>query len=287
MHKPHIIDGRSIANQVVSEVKKDVEELASKGVIPGLAVIIAGDNPMSKLYVQRKREKAEAVGINSFVYEYTNDITAKELKQKISELNSDNSVHAILVQLPLPKHIDAIDTINMINPSKDVDGFTIENTGKLIMMRDGLFPCTPQGCLHLIKSVEPNIRGMNAVVIGKSNVVGRPMSNVLLNEECSVTVLHLKSRDLPSITRNADILVSAAGAPGLVTREWVNNKMILIDVGITRVVKNGKTRLVGDVDFDGVKDIVRAITPVPGGVGPMTIAYLLKNTVKAAKLQRI
>lgn len=284
MHKPTIIDGKAIAAEVIAEVKYKTELLASKGIIPGLAVIIVGNDPMSRLYVERKREKAAEVGIKSFLFEYSENVSESELKDKINELNLDSNVNAILIQLPLPQHLNTIDIINVISPAKDVDGFTIENIGKLILKQDGLFPCTPQGCLHLIKSVEPNIKGMNAVVIGKSNVVGRPMSNMLLNEECTVTILHKSSRNLSSFTKNADIVVSATGMAGLIKRDWVNQNMILIDVGISKVIKNGKPKLVGDVDFDDVKDSVRAITPVPGGVGPMTIAYLLKNTVKATKL---
>ena len=284
MHKPNIIDGKAIAQNIFENVKRETQELLKSNIIPGLAVIIVGDNPMSKLYVQIKRNRATMVGIKSFVYEFDTNITEHDLIKKIEELNSNPEVHAILIQLPLPVHLNTISIVNKVNPIKDVDGFTLENVGKLVTMQDGLYPCTPQGCLELIKSIEPNLKGKNAVVIGKSNVVGRPMSHILLNEECSVTILHKSSKNIAYFTKKADILVTAAGYPGLITEKHINANMIVIDVGLTKIIKNGKAQILGDVDFENVKDKVKAITPVPGGVGPMTIAYLLKNTIKAAKI---
>jgi methylenetetrahydrofolate dehydrogenase (NADP+) / methenyltetrahydrofolate cyclohydrolase len=280
-----IIDGRKIAKNILLTVKEEVEKLSAKNIIPGLAVIMVGDDPMSQLYVSRKQKAAADVGINSFVHNMATNTTTKQLRSKIQELNNTPQVHGILVQLPLPDHIDTIEIINSINSKKDVDGFTVENIGKLITEQDGIFPCTPQGCLHLIKSVEPDIKGLNAVVVGRSNIVGRPMSNILMNENCTVTVIHLHTKNPIEIAKNADILVSATGHAGLITEKWVNKNMIVIDVGISRINVDGKEKLVGDVNFNQVKDKVRAITPVPGGVGPMTIAYLMKNTLKAVSLQ--
>ena len=285
MYDGKIINGRKIAEELLLTVKKETETLAEKNITPGLSVVIVGDDPMSHLYVKRKQETAANVGINSFVHKMPANTTTTQLKSKIIELNNDPKIHGILVQLPLPNHIDSIEIINSIDPKKDVDGFTIENIGRLITEQDGIFPCTPQGCLHLIKSVEPNIKGLNAVVVGRSNIVGRPMSNILMNENCTVTVIHLYTKNPTEIAKKADILVSATGHAGLITEEWVNKNTIVIDVGISKVNRDGKQKLVGDVDFNNVKDKVRAITPVPGGVGPMTIAYLMKNTLKALSLQ--
>jgi methylenetetrahydrofolate dehydrogenase (NADP+)/methenyltetrahydrofolate cyclohydrolase len=277
----NIIDGRKIADGIINELKEEVSELRARGIIPGLAVIVAGDNPASKLYVKRKREMAAHVGINSFVHEYDAHVTQDELQHKLNQLNHDPKTHAILVQLPLPPYIDAIQVINTIDPSKDVDGFTIQNVGRLNTGQPGLFPCTPLGCMHLIKSVEPDLRGLRTAILGKSNIVGRPMLSMLLNSECTVTLINRHTPNPEKIAREHDILVSATGQPGLITSSWVNSNMIVIDVGITR----DSSGIVGDVDFDSVKDKVRAITPVPGGVGPMTIAYLLKNTLQATRLQ--
>ncbi len=284
MNTAQIIDGKSIAQTLLLTIKKKIIELAKKKITPCLAVIIVGDNPISSLYVAKKRQVAESLGIKSFITRFDENITTEQLQKEIYYLNDNDDVHAILVQLPLPSHIAEIEIMNAIDPKKDVDGFNIENIGKLIVGEDAIAPCTPQGCLHLIRSVEPNIRGMHAVVVGRSNIVGRPMSNILLNEDCTVTVMHIHSRNKIEIARNADILVVATGHARLVTEEWVNKNMIVIDVGISRDTIEGKTKLIGDVDFNRVKDKVRAITPVPGGVGPMTVAYLMKNTVKAAAL---
>lgn len=280
-----IIDGRTIAKTIIEDVKKEIRELAKQDITVGLAVVMVGNNPISQIYVNKKRKMALEVGINSFVYDVEESIATADLKNLINELNHNPKVHGILVQLPLPAQINPIEIINAIDPKKDVDGFSVENIGKLITNQPGIFPCTPRGCLHLIKSVVPNIKGMNAVVVGRSNVVGRPMSNMLLNEDCTVTVIHLHTKNPAEIARRADILVSATGHAGLITEEWVNENMIVIDVGQSRIMVDGKEKLVGDVNFEQVKDKVRAITPVPGGVGPMTVAYLLKNTLEAFHLQ--
>lgn len=280
-----IIDGRKIASKITDSLKNEVEKINSIGIQLKLAVIRVGDNPASEIYVSRKVKVAKEIGISADIYNFTRNVKPEELEKKIQTLNQDRSVHGILVQLPLPEHIEVSRIIETIDPLKDVDGFTYTNIGKLITMQDALYPCTPQGCLDLIKSVEPNIKGKNAVVIGRSNIVGRPMSNMLLNEDCTVSVIHLETKNPKTIALDADILVVAAGSPYLVKEDWVKDNVIVIDVGITKVIENGKEKIVGDVDFDNVRKKARAITPVPGGVGPMTIAHLMKNIVKAYKLQ--
>jgi len=281
-----IIDGKKISETVIDEVRKDLLELKKRNIVPGLAVIIVGDDIGSKIYVARKKEMAIEVGMKSFVFEISKDASTKEITDKITELNHNKEIHGILVQLPLPKHVDTVSVINAITPYKDVDGFTVENVGKLVTNQDALVPCTPQGCLHLIKSVQKDIQGLHAVVIGRSQIVGKPMADLLLHENCTVTVIHSKTRSPEKISKTADIIVSATGIPNLVDKEWVKDGCIVIDVGISRINKNGKEILVGDVNFEQIKHIAKAITPVPGGVGPMTISYLLKNTVKAASIVR-
>lgn len=282
MKKHNLIDGKEVAQNVIKEVHQDVAKLKERGITPGLAVILVGENPASKLYVNIKKKVAVKAGMNSFVFEMDESVSTEEVLAKITELNKDQNVHGILVQLPLPKHIDSVKIINTIDPKKDVDGFTVENVGKLVTKQDALFPCTPQGCLHLIKSVQSDITGMHAVVIGRSNIVGKPMADLLLHENCAVTTIHSKTKNPEEIAKTADILVVATGKPGLVNKEWVKDGAIVIDVGISRVSKDGTESLSGDVDFESVQPIAKAITPVPGGVGPMTIAYLLKNTIKAS-----
>ena len=281
MPKHNIINGKEIAQKVVEEVQRDVAKLKERSITPGLAVILVGENPASKLYVSIKRKVAVKSGMNSFVFEMDKSVSTEEVLAKITELNKDQNVHGILVQLPLPKHIDSVKIINTIEPKKDVDGFTVENVGKLVTKQDALFPCTPQGCLHLIKSVQSDISGMHAVVVGRSNIVGKPMADLLLHENCAVTTIHSKTKTPEAIAKTADILVVAAGKPGLVNRDWVKEGAVVIDVGISKINKDGVEALSGDVDFESVQPIAKAITPVPGGVGPMTIAYLLKNTIKA------
>lgn len=281
-----IIDGKQIASRITEAIKSQVGTLVSSGNVRlKLAVIMVGHNPASELYVSRKVMVAENIGIDTEIFRFNDDVNVEELEKKIALLNADKSVNGILVQLPLPQHINIHKVIDAIDPLKDVDGFTYTNIGKLITIQDGLFPCTPQGCLELIKSVTPNISGKNAVVIGRSNIVGRPMSNILMNEDCTVTVVHLETANPREITRAADILVVATGVPHLVKEDCVKDGAIVIDVGISKIVQNGKEKIVGDVDFDNVQKKVMAITPVPGGVGPMTIAYLMKNVVKAYHIQ--
>lgn len=282
MKQSNIIDGKQIAETVIDQVVSDLKTLKNKGIVPGLAVIIVGDDPGSQVYVSRKREMAVKVGMKSSIFEMPLESTTQEITKKIEELNKDQSIHGILIQLPLPKHVNTTTIINSIAPHKDVDGFTVENVGKLLTKQDGLIPCTPQGCLHLIKTVEPNLKGLHAVVIGRSNIVGKPVADMLLHEDCTVTTIHSKTQNPEKIAITADILIAAAGSRNLVNKNWVKEGAIVIDVGITRTEKNGKTALSGDVNFDEVQKIAKAITPVPGGVGPMTISYLLKNTVKAA-----
>jgi methylenetetrahydrofolate dehydrogenase (NADP+)/methenyltetrahydrofolate cyclohydrolase len=281
-----IIDGKQIASRITEAIKSQVEELISaRNIRLKLAVIMVGHNPASELYVSRKVMVAKNIGIDTEIFRLNDKIDVEDLEGKIAELNADKAVHGILVQLPLPEHININKVIDAIDPLKDVDGFTYTNIGKLITMQDGLFPCTPQGCLELIKSITPNIIGKNAVVIGRSNIVGRPMSNILMNEDCTVTVVHLETKNPKEVARSADILVIATGVPHLVKEDWVKDGAIVIDVGISKVVQDGKEKIVGDVDFDNVIKKAGAITPVPGGVGPMTIAYLMKNVVKAYKIQ--
>ncbi|MBP9792338.1 MAG: bifunctional 5,10-methylenetetrahydrofolate dehydrogenase/5,10-methenyltetrahydrofolate cyclohydrolase [Rickettsiales bacterium] len=281
-----IIDGKQIASRITDAIKSQVEDLiSSRNISLKLAVIMVGHNPASELYVSRKVMVAKNIGIDTEIFRLNDDVDVVDLEKKISELNVDKAVHGILVQLPLPKHINIHRVIDTIDPLKDVDGFTYTNIGKLITMQDGLFPCTPQGCLELIKSVNPNISGKNAVVIGRSNIVGRPMSNILMNEDCTVTVVHLETKNPKEVARSADILVVATGVPHLVKEDWVKDGAIVIDVGISKVVQDGKEKIVGDVDFNNVLKKAGAITPVPGGVGPMTIAYLMKNVVKAYRMQ--
>lgn len=278
-NKSKIIDGREIADQIRLQVENDVVMLAEMHITPGLAVVQVGDNPSSTIYVNNKIKAAKSVGIHSFIYKLDEHCTTKHLKVKIEHLNNDPKIHGILVQLPLPASVDTNEIINAIAPEKDVDGLTVQNVGLLVTKQDGFVPCTPQGCLHLLKTMLPNLSGLNAVVIGRSNIVGRPMANVLINEDCTVTVVHSKTKDIEEICRKADILVVAVGSPKFLKASWVKEGAVVIDVGINR--DGSSKKLIGDADFFELLPKVKAITPVPGGVGPMTIACLLKNTVKA------
>jgi methylenetetrahydrofolate dehydrogenase (NADP+)/methenyltetrahydrofolate cyclohydrolase len=286
--EPIIINGIKIAGKITEVIANQVAALEKHRIIPGLAVIIVGNNPASRLYVQRKQEMAKAVGMISHVIDLDEKISTKNLINKINHLNNDPKINGILVQLPLPAHIDQIEIINSIDPYKDVDGFTIENIGKLITrQQDALIPCTPQGCMILIRSFEKTLSNKHAVVIGRSNIVGRPMSNLLINNDCTVTLVHSQTPHPQTITSQADILVSATGIRNLVKANWVKEDAIVIDVGISRYTDpDGKIKISGDVDFENVKHKTKAITPVPGGVGPMTIACLLKNTIQATCMQK-
>ena len=275
-----IIDGKKEAQLLRNEVKTEIESLKSKNnKVPGLTVILIGDFAPSQIYVKNKEKNAKEVGINSEVVKYSKDVSEQEVLKKIKELNNNEAVSGILVQLPLPPQINKEKIINSINPLKDVDGFHPINVGNLSSGYNATVPCTPLGCLLLIKKVEPNLSGKHAVIIGRSNLNGKPMAQLLLKENCTVTIVHSKTKDLKIECLKADILVAAVGVPNLVKGDWVKKDAIVIDVGINKV----GDKIVGDVDFDNVKDKVIAITPVPGGVGPMTIACLLKNTLECFK----
>mgnify|MGYP001194005064 FL=1 len=275
-----IIDGKKEAELLRDEIKKEVLKIKeSKNKVPGLTVILIGNYTPSQIYVKNKEKNSKEVGMNSDVIKYSDDVTEKEILEKIKELNNDQNVSGILVQLPLPKQINKEKIINAIHPSKDVDGFNPVNVGNLSSGYKGLVPCTPMGCLMLIKKVEKNLSGKHAVIIGRSNLNGKPMAQLLLKENCTVTIVHSKTKNLRQECLKADILVAAVGVPNLVKKDWVKKDAIVIDVGINKL----NDKIVGDVEFDQVKDIAKAITPVPGGVGPMTIACLLKNTLECFK----
>ena len=275
-----IIDGKKASAALREELKEKVSKLKSTyNTVPGLTVILVGEDPPSKIYVKNKEKSAVEVGINSEVINYPDNIEEKVVLDKIKELNKNDKVSGILVQLPLPKHIDKRKVIETIDPSKDVDGFHPVNVGNLSSGYDSTIPCTPLGCYLLIKNTEKNLNGKHAVIIGRSNLNGKPMTQLLLKENCTVTITHSKTKDLKAECKRADIIVAAVGKPKLVKADWVKKDAIVIDVGINKT----DSGLVGDVDFDEVSKIAKAITPVPGGVGPMTIACLLSNTVKCFK----
>jgi len=275
-----IIDGKKEAELLREEIKKEILKIKkSKNKVPGLTVILIGNYTPSQIYVKNKEKNSKEVGMNSDVIKYPDGVSEKEILNKIKELNNDQNVSGILVQLPLPKQIDKEKIINSIHPSKDVDGFNPVNVGNLSSGYQGLVPCTPMGCLMLIKKVEKNLSGKHAVIIGRSNLNGKPMAQLLLKENCTVTIVHSKTKNLQQECLKADILVAAVGVPNLVKKDWVKKDAIVIDVGINKL----NDKIVGDVEFDQVKDIAKAITPVPGGVGPMTIACLLKNTLECFK----
>ena len=278
-----IIDGKKIAEELRHKLKKEIDQLPKNLNKPGLTVILIGEHPASQIYVRNKEKFAKEVGIKSKLLKFEETITEQDLIQEIHKLNDDPTVHGILVQLPLPSHIDSGKIISEINPTKDVDGFHPINVGNLSSGNDALVPCTPYGCYLLLKKVIPNLSGLNAVIIGRSNINGKPMAQLLLKENCTVTITHSKTKNLKDLCLTADILVASVGNPQMVKADWVKKDCVIIDVGINRLEDNGTKRIVGDVDFENVKDLVKAITPVPGGVGPMTISCLLNNTVKAYK----
>lgn len=283
-----IIDGKAIAADVRQQVAADVKALqASHGLTPGLAVVLVGEDPASKVYVKNKAAQTVECGMQSFEYKLPADTSEHEILSLVQRLNANPNVNGILVQLPLPKHVNAEKVLNSIDPDKDVDGFHPTNVGRLWIGERALVPCTPTGSAILAKRAVPNLAGLNAVVIGRSNIVGKPMAALLLRESCTVTIAHSKTKDLPAVCRTADLLVAAVGIPELVKRDWIKPGAIVIDVGINRVPgDNGKTKLVGDVAYAECAEVAGAITPVPGGVGPMTIACLLQNTIVAAKIQK-
>ena len=275
-----IIDGKKVAADLRADLKKKVAELKSNyNAVPGLTVVLVGEDAPSKIYVKNKEKFAKEVGMNSEVIRYPENVEEKVLLNKIKELNNNDKVSGILVQLPLPKHIDKRKVVETILPSKDVDGFHPMNVGNLSSGYDSNIPCTPLGCYLLLKTVEKNLNGKHAVVIGRSNLNGKPMTQLLLKENCTVTITHSKTRDLKAECSRADIVIAAVGRPKLVKGDWIKKGAIVIDVGINKT----DSGLVGDVDFDEVSKVAKAITPVPGGVGPMTIACLLNNTVECFK----
>ena len=275
-----LIDGKKIAAELREELKKEVSELKTKyNKVPGLTVILIGDMAPSQIYVRNKEKSANEVGLKSEVIRYPEAVEEKTVLDKIEELNKDERVSGILVQLPLPKHIDKQKVIETILPGKDVDGFHPMNVGNLSSGYESSVPCTPLGCYLMIKKIEPNLSGKKAVMIGRSNLNGKPMAQLLLKENCTVTITHSKTKDLKAECLEADIIVAAVGIPELVKADWVKKDAIVIDVGINKT-ENG---IVGDVAFEEVSKVARALTPVPGGVGPMTIACLLKNTIECFK----
>ena len=279
-----IIDGKKTAAELRQELKKKVTELKSTyNTVPGLTVILVGEDLPSKIYVKNKEKFAKEVGMNSEVIRYPENVEEKVVLNKIKELNNDNKVSGILVQLPLPKHIDKRKVIETILPAKDVDGFHPVNVGNLSSGYDSNIPCTPLGCYLLLKKVEKNLSGKHAVVIGRSNLNGKPMTQLLLKENCTVTITHSKTKDLKKECLRADIIIAAVGIPKLVKGDWVKKGAVVIDVGINKT----NSGLVGDVDFDEVSKVAKAITPVPGGVGPMTIACLLNNTVECFRKSQL
>jgi len=279
----HIIDGKAVAQRVTDEVRAKVaDHVAAGGAAPGLAVVLVGDSAASQVYVRNKRKTTEAVGMLSFAHDLPATTSEVELLALVDRLNADPAVNGILVQLPLPKQIDPEKVIERIDPKKDVDGFHPYNIGRLVLKMPMLRPCTPYGCMRLLQETGQDLVGMHAVVIGQSNIVGRPMALELLMARCTVTICHSATRDLPGIVRQGDIVVAGVGKPKLVAGDWIKPGAIVIDVGVNRM-PDGK--LCGDVDFAAAKDIAGWITPVPGGVGPMTIATLLANTLRAAQWQ--
>ena len=280
------IDGKAISAQVLDEVRDEVLLLATQKIFPALAVVLVGNDPASEVYVRNKLLRAKEVGIRSLEYRLPDDASQAQVLDLLAQLNADASVNGVLVQLPLPAHIDEAAVIHAIDPIKDVDGFHRENVGGLVQGIEVLTPCTPSGCMRLLHETCGDLTGLHAVVIGRSNIVGKPMATLLLQANCSVSVVHSRSVDAPALCRLADIVVAAVGRPQLIDASWLKPGAVVIDVGINRISTETGTRLVGDVDYASARTVASAITPVPGGVGPMTIAYLLKNTLVASQLQR-
>ncbi len=280
----NIIDGKAFATELKGKVTAYVKTLKiDHAIIPGLAVVIVGDDPASHVYVRSKGKQTIEVGMKSVEHRLDEDTTEKDLLKLVTNLNADDTIHGILVQLPLPNHLNEDLIINSINPSKDVDGFHISNVGLLATGQKSMVPCTPLGCLKLLlKHHNGNLSGLNAVVVGRSNIVGKPMAQLLLNQSCTVTIAHSRTKNLKDVTSQADIVVAAVGRPGMISGDWIKKGATVIDVGINRVLlENGKSKIVGDVDFLSVSQVAGGLTPVPGGVGPMTISCLLANTAIA------
>ena len=288
--RANLIDGKAFAARLVERVSAAAARLeAGHGIRPGLAVVIVGEDPASQIYVRNKGETTQRAGMRSDTHRLPAETTQQDLLTRIASLNADPGIHGILVQLPLPGHIDSTAVLDAIDPDKDVDGFHVVNAGRLAVGLPGLVPCTPLGCLMLLRAELGDLSGLNAVIVGRSNIVGKPMAQLLLGESCTVTVAHSRTRDLPALCRTADVLVAAVGRPEMVRGDWIKPGATVIDVGINRVpsrdpakAAEGKTRVVGDVAFEEAAAVADRITPVPGGVGPMTIACLLANTYTAA-----
>ncbi|TRD23573.1 bifunctional methylenetetrahydrofolate dehydrogenase/methenyltetrahydrofolate cyclohydrolase FolD [Palleronia caenipelagi] len=278
-----LIDGKAFAATIRGRVADHVARLKEEhDLTPGLAVVLVGEDPASQVYVRSKGKQTKEAGMASFEHKLPVDADQETLLKLINDLNNDPEVHGILVQLPLPSHMDSSLVINAIAPEKDVDGFHVINAGRLATGQDAMVPCTPLGCLMMLRDHHGDLSGMNAVVLGRSNIVGKPMAQLLLGESCTVTIAHSRTRDLADVVRQADVVVAAVGRPEMVPGDWIKPGATVIDVGINRIQDGEKTRLVGDVEFDSCAEVAGAITPVPGGVGPMTIACLLANTVTAA-----
>ena len=278
-----LIDGKAFAARIRGQVADHVTRLkAEHGITPGLAVVLVGEDPASQVYVRSKGKQTVEAGMNSFEHKLLPTTSEAALLDLIARLNADPAVHGILVQLPLPKHLNEDLVINAIDPAKDVDGFHISNVGLLGTGQKSMVPCTPLGCLMMLRDHHGSLSGKNAVVIGRSNIVGKPMAQLLLGDSCTVTIAHSRTKDLPEVVRRADIVVAAVGRPEMVPGDWIKPGATVIDVGINRIERDGKNALVGDCDYDSCAAVAGAITPVPGGVGPMTIACLLANTLTAA-----
>jgi methylenetetrahydrofolate dehydrogenase (NADP+)/methenyltetrahydrofolate cyclohydrolase len=278
-----VIDGKAFAAGLRERIAGAVAKLKSEhNLMPGLAVVIVGEDPASQVYVRNKVKQTKEAGMNSWEHRFDDSTSESDVLAMVEQLNNDPAVHGILVQLPLPKQIDAEKVINTIDPGKDVDGFHIINAGKLATGQDALVACTPVGCVMLAKDALGDLTGTNAVVVGRSNIVGKPVAQLLLQENCTVTIAHSRTRDLPGVVRCADLVIAAVGRPEMVKGDWIKPGACVIDVGINRIERDGKNKLVGDCDYASCADVAGSITPVPGGVGPMTIACLLHNTVRAA-----
>ena len=293
MAEAQLIDGKVYAERLRAQVADDVAALKrDHGLQPGLAVVLVGDDPASQIYVRSKGEQSLAAGMHSVTHRLPDNTTQAELEALVAELNVDPLIHGILVQLPLPKHLDEKPVLAMLNPDKDVDGLTVANAGRLASGLDALVPCTPMGCMILLRETVGSLAGKRAVVVGRSVLVGRPVAQLLLQADCTVTIAQSRTADLPAVCREADILVAAVGRPRMIRGDWIKPGAAVIDVGINRVpfddpikAAEGKTKVVGDVHFKEAKDVAGWLTPVPGGVGLMTVAVLLANTVKAARMQ--
>ena len=286
MSTAEIIDGKKLAQELRSKIKLLGESFIKKtGKTPGLAVVLVGENPASQVYVRNKILQTKEVGFKSFEYKFPEDVGEDKLLKVVNELNASKEVNGILVQLPLPEHINSEKILDSINPEKDVDGFHATNVGRLWSGLNSLVPCTPLGCSIMIKKILGGLSGLNAVVIGRSDIVGKPMASLLLKENATVTIVHSKTKNIEDICKRADIVVAAVGVPKMVKSSWIKSNAVVIDVGINRIEESGRKKLVGDVDYESISKIASHITPVPGGVGPMTIACLLLNTLNASNKQ--